>query len=239
MNKKNLLGIALCNFLGVVLFGSWYFTKTQGLWLEIDKAIFYYFNTLLATSKSFMYFVAAVNLRAFDLVAFVAMLAILYSYYRKANVEGKRWLFCVGVAMLVSAIVVKQFDKMLEFDRMSASRYFDALYHNVNFVSQMSGWPAKDASASSFPGDHGMMLLIFCVYMWKYVDFQAFCKGLVVFVVFSLPRIMSGAHWFSDIFVGSLSFVLVILSWLVLSPASDKFLNWLEPKIPLKYFVKK
>ena len=61
---------------------------------------------MLTTSKAFMYFVAFINLRAFDIVAFVAMLAIFYSYYRKSNVEGKRWLFCVGVAMLVSAIVM-------------------------------------------------------------------------------------------------------------------------------------
>ena len=239
VKQGNLKWIIICNILGVLLFGSWFITQYQGLWFEIDKAIFYTFNEQLTLSKTFMYFVAFVNLRAFDLVAFAAMLGIFYSYYCKANVEGKRWLFCVGIAMLLSAIVMKQFDRMLDIDRDSASILLDQLYHNVNFVSELSGWPAKDSSGSSFPGDHGMMLLIFVAYMWKYIGRAAFFKALAVFVVFSFPRIMSGAHWFSDIYVGSLSFALIILSWILLSPAADICIEWLEKKIPLRYFLYK
>lgn len=243
MDRKKLYSIILCNILGVLLLCSWFACTPgavyHGLWLTLDKEIFYFFNELLVRSKAFMYFVAVVNLRAFDVVAFVAMLAIYYSYYRKSNVEGKRWLFCIGVAMLVSAIIVKQFDKLLPIDRMSASAYFDQLYHNVNWVSQLSGWPAKDRSGSSFPGDHGMMLLIFAVYMWKYIGKDAFVKALAVFIIFSLPRIMGGAHWFTDVFVGSVSFVLLVLSWILLTPLSDIFISWLEKKLPLRWFVKK
>jgi len=59
-----------------------------------------------------------------------------------------------------------------------------------------------------------------------------------VFLVFSLPRIMSGAHWFTDVAVGSISIVLVVLSWVLLTPLSDKVIAWLEPKLPLKLFEK-
>lgn len=239
MKQENLKWIIICNILGVVLFSSWYITQFSGFWFEIDKAIFYFFNEQLTLSRTFMYFVAFVNLRAFDIVAFVAMLGIFYSYYRKSNVEGKRWLFCIGVTMLLSAIVMKQFDRLLTIDRVSASVYFEQLYHNVNFVSQLSGWPAKDRSASSFPGDHGMMLLIFVAFMWKYMGKTAFYKALAVFVIFSLPRIMGGAHWFTDVFVGSLSFALVILSWILLSPAADIVIDWLEKRVPLRYFLHK
>ncbi len=243
MKKKNLLWIILCNIVGALLLGSWLASSPangyHGPWLALDKSVFYFFNQLLVQSKAFMYFVAVVNLRAFDVVAFVAMLAIFYSYYRKSNVEGKRWLFCIGVAMLVSAVVIKQFDRLLPIDRVSASIYFDQLYHNVNWLSQLSGIAAKDKSASSFPGDHGMMLLIFSVYMWKYIGRAAFCKALAVFVIFSLPRIMGGAHWFTDVYVGSVSFVLLVLSWILLTPVADMFINWLEPKLPLRFFIRK
>ena len=243
MDRKKLYWIILCNILGALLLGTWFACtpggEYHGLWLTLDKNIFYFFNQLLTQSKAFMYLVAVVNLRAFDVVAFVAMLAIYYSYYRKSNVEGKRWLFCIGVAMLVSAVIIKQFDKLLPIDRMSASAYFDQLYHNVNWVSQLSGLPAKDKAGSSFPGDHGMMLLIFAVYMWKYLGKSAFVKALAVFVIFSLPRIMGGAHWFTDVYVGSVSFVLIVLSWILLTPLADMFISWLEPKVPLKFFVKK
>ncbi len=243
MKKKNLVWIILCNIAGALLLGSWLASSPvasyHGPWLALDKSIFYFFNQLLVESKSFMYFTAVVNLRAFDVIAFIAMLGIYYSYYRKSNVEGKRWLFCIGIAMLVSAVVIKQFDKLLPIDRASASIYFDQLYHNVNWLSQLSGLAAKDKSASSFPGDHGMMLLIFSVYMWKYIGKDAFAKALAVFVIFSLPRIMGGAHWFTDVYVGSVSFVLFVLSWILLTPVADRFISWLEPKIPLRFFVRK
>ena len=51
-----------------------------------------------------------------------------------------------------------------------------------------------------------MMLLIFAVYMWKYIGKDAFIKAMAVFIIFSLPRIMGGAHWVTDVFVGSVSF---------------------------------
>lgn len=243
MKKNNLIWIIICNILGALLLGSWLAsTPTAGYhgpWLALDQSVFYFFNQKLAQGTAFTYFTAFVNLCAFDVVAFVAMLAIFYSYYRKSNVEGKRWLFCIGVAMLVSAVIIKQFDKLLPIDRASASVYFDQLYHNVNWVSQLSGWPAKDRSGSSFPGDHGMMLLIFAVYMWKYIGKDAFIKAMAVFIIFSLPRIMGGAHWFTDVFVGSVSFVLLVLSWILLTPLSDIFIGWLEKKLPLRWFVKK
>lgn len=243
MKRANIYRLLVCNVLGVLLLGSWLLSRPlgdyQGLWRLLDQSCFYFFNQLVGQSKVFLYFVALVNLRAFDIIAFVAMLAIYYSYYRKANVEGKRWLFCVGVAMLVSAVIVKQFDKLLPIDRVSASVFFDQLYHNVNWISQLSGLPAKERAASSFPGDHGMMLLIFAVYMWRYISRSAFLKALAVFIIFSLPRIMGGAHWFTDVYVGSVSFVLIVVSWLVLTPAADIFLRWLEPKLPLRWFIVK
>ena len=72
MKQENLKWIIICNILGVLLFGSWYIPQFSGFWFEVDKAIFYCFNQMLTTSKAFMYFVAFINLRAFDIVAFVA-----------------------------------------------------------------------------------------------------------------------------------------------------------------------
>ena len=78
MKKKNLQWIIICNILGVVLFFSWYITHLSGFWFEIDKAIFYTFNQMLTTSKAFMYFVAFINLRAFDIVAFENFIEVFF-----------------------------------------------------------------------------------------------------------------------------------------------------------------
>ncbi len=237
--KTKIYQALLCTVAGLLLFGSWYLDPYSGFWFALDKKIFYFFNSLLTANKTFMYFVAAVNLRIFDIVSLAAMAFIMYGYYKNANVEGKRWLFCVGATMLLSAVLIKQLDFLIPADRVSASVYFNNLEHNVNFVSQLSGWPAKDRSSGSFPGDHGIMLMIFACFMWKYLGRRAFAKALVVLVVFSLPRIMSGAHWFTDIAVGSLSVVLVGLSWILLSPFADRVTGLLEKYVPLRWFLLK
>lgn len=48
-----------------------------------------------------------------------------------------------------------------------------------------------------------MMLLIFTFYMLRYFGKKAFAASLLVVIVFSMPRIMSGAHWLTDVVVGS------------------------------------
>ena len=57
---------------------------------------------------------------------------------------------------------------MLGFERPSATKFFTLQGVPVLRVSELTGWPAKDWSSTSFPGDHGMMLLIFTFYMLRY-----------------------------------------------------------------------
>lgn len=230
--------ILLLNAVGFLLLASWYWTAFEGFWFELDRTVFYFFNRLIGTGGFFCYFVAVTNLRPFDLVSFAAMLTIFYSHYRNTNVEGKRWLAAIGVAMLLSAFILKRVDDLVSWSRISASLYFDDLNGDVNFVSGLTGLPAKDISFTSFPGDHAMMLLIFCAYMRRYLGTGPFWQGVAVFTVFSLPRIMSGAHWLSDVAVGSLSFALIVLSWLVLTPLADIVISWLERKLPLSWFIR-
>ncbi len=234
MKLKNLIKILALNVLGTALLLSWYLPENHGFWFAIDKYIFYFFNDLLPVNKVYMYFVAFINLRFFDIVDFLFMLLIFYSIYRKMDAEGRRYMFCMGLTMLISAIIVKQFDNSLSIDRASPTAFFS----DANRVSILSGWPAKDKSATSFPGDHGMMLLIFSSFMLRYFGRKPFLQSLLVFIVFSLPRIMGGAHWFTDLAVGAVSVILIVMSWILLTPFSDRIIKWLESKVPLKYFGK-
>ena len=80
MKKNNLIWITICNILGALLLGSSLASTPtaayHGPWLALDQSVFYFFNQKLAQGTAFTYFTAFVNLRAFDVVAFVAMLAI-------------------------------------------------------------------------------------------------------------------------------------------------------------------
>ncbi|MGV3345886.1 phosphatase PAP2 family protein [Enterobacteriaceae bacterium LUAb1] len=223
--------IIFCNILGIALFLSWYLPENHGFWYPIDKGIFFWFNSHIVTSKVLLWVVAITNYRAFDGISLIAMGALYYYYWRKESPPGRRRMLVIGITMLLTAVVLNQLAHQLPVRHPSPTLFFE----HVNRVAELTGIQAKDASANSFPGDHGMMLMIFACVMWRYFGLRAFIMSLIIVFVFSLPRVMIGAHWFTDIAVGSLSVVLTGNSWWLLSPASDRFINWLNRTLPGPY----
>jgi membrane-associated phospholipid phosphatase len=59
--------------------------------------------------------------------------------------------------------------------------------------------------------------------------------ALIIFVVFAFPRVMIGAHWFSDIAVGSLTAVLIGAPWVLMTPLSDKLIAFFDRYFPAEY----
>ncbi|GKW09880.1 MULTISPECIES: phosphatase PAP2 family protein [Pectobacterium] len=233
MSFARLSSILVLNVLGIGLFLSWYLPENHGFWLTLDSHIFFYFNRLLVDSPTFLHLVAITNNRAFDGCALIAMGLLYLSFYVKATPVERRRLLIIGFIMLLTAVVLNQAGHLLPVQHASPTLYFS----DINRVSDLTGIPTKDASSDSFPGDHGMMLMIFAAFMLRYFTRTAFAIGLTIMVVFSLPRIMIGAHWFTDIAVGSLSVVLVGLSWWLLTPASDAAIALLNRLLPKKSTV--
>ncbi|MDY4379611.1 phosphatase PAP2 family protein [Pectobacterium brasiliense] len=233
MSFARFSSILVLNVLGIGLFLSWYLPENHGFWLTLDSHIFFYFNRLLVDSPTFLHLIAITNNRAFDGCALVAMGLLYLSFYLKATSTERRRLLILGFIMLLTAVVLNQAGHLLPVQHASPTIYFS----DVNRVSDLTGIPTKDASSDSFPGDHGMMLMIFAAFMLRYFSRTAFAIGLAIMVIFSLPRIMIGAHWFTDIAVGSLSVVLVGLSWWLLTPASDAAISLLNRLLPKKSTV--
>lgn len=228
MSKRNLLLILLLNSVGIILFFSWYLPMNHGFWFVIDKNTFFYFNQHLVTSPVFLKLVALTNNRAFDGCSLLAMGLLYLSLYVARDSNGRRHMLTIGVVMLLTALVLNQLGHALPVQHASPTLYFDG----INRVSELTGFPTKDSSSDSFPGDHGMMLMVFSAFMLRYFGGKAFAISLLITVVFSLPRVMIGAHWLTDIIVGSLSIVLVGLSWWLLTPASDLLIEAIERRLP-------
>ncbi|MBJ7220450.1 MULTISPECIES: phosphatase PAP2 family protein [unclassified Brenneria] len=235
MSRRNIPAILLLNILGIGLFLSWYLPPNHGFWFRLDSHIFFYFNHQLTQSPLFLKWVALTNLRAFDGCALIVMGLLYLSFYLKAAPPERRRLLIIGIVMLFTALVLNQLGHLLPVQHASPTLYFS----DINRVADLTDIPAKDASKDSFPGDHGMMLMVFAAFMLRYFTRSAFAASVAIAVVFALPRIMIGAHWFSDIAVGSLSVVLVGLSWWLLTPASDALINLLQCCLPGKYSLRK
>ena len=231
MTRRNLPLIILFNLLGVALFLSWFLPANHGGWFTLDSAIFFFFNRHLATDPAFLHLVAITNNRAFDVISLLAMGLLYLYFYLKQDAAGRRRLVITGVVMLLTAVVLNQLGHLLPVKHPSPTLTFDNIYR----VSELTGIPTKDASSDSFPGDHGMMLIIFSCFMLRYFGRRAFAVALLITLIFSLPRVMIGAHWFTDIAVGSLSVVLVGASWVLMTPCSDWIIERLNRLLPGKH----
>ena len=192
--------------MGLALFLSWYIPAGHGFWSSLDTGVFRFFNHKLVESPLFLWVVAITNNRAFDGCSLLAMGALMLHFWLKETSEGRRRIVAIGLVML----------------------------DNIYRVSELLHIPTKDASKDSFPGDHGMMLLIFSAFMLRYFGKVAGIIGLIIAVVFAFPRVMIGAHWLTDIVVGSMTVVLIGLPWWLMTPLSDRlvslFVNYLPGK---------
>lgn len=227
--KTRLPLILLLNIAGLALFMSWYLPVNHGFWFPVDSGIFHFFNQGLADSHAYVWFLAITNNRAFDGCSLLAMGCLMLSFWLKADNSGRRQIVIIGLVMLLSAVIVNQLAQhLMPVKRASPSLFFPNVYR----VSDLLHISTKDASKDSFPGDHGMMLLIFATFMWRYFGRKAFIIALIIFVVFAFPRVMIGAHWFTDIAVGSLTAILIGTPWILLTPLSDKTIALFDRFLP-------
>ncbi|SUH14716.1 Inner membrane protein yeiU [Salmonella enterica subsp. enterica] len=153
----------------------------------------------------------------------------MLSFWLKENASGRRRIVIIGLVMLLTAVVLNQLGQaLIPVKRASPTLSFEHIYR----VSELLHIPTKDASKDSFPGDHGMMLLIFSAFMLRYFGKTAGIIALIIFVVFAFPRVMIGAHWFTDIVVGSLTVILIGLPWWLMTPLSDRAIALFENYLP-------
>ncbi|HAT8013504.1 phosphatase PAP2 family protein [Citrobacter rodentium] len=227
--KTRLSQILLLNVAGLTLFMSWYLPANHGFWFPLDSGIFHFFNQQLVESRAFLWLIALTNNRAFDACSLLAMGCLMLSFWLKETPAGRRRIVIIGVVMLLTAVILNQLGQaLLPVKRASPTLSFGDIYR----VSELLHIPTKDASKDSFPGDHGMMLLIFAAFMLRYFGKKAGFIGLIIAVVFAFPRVMIGAHWLTDIVVGSLTVVLIGLPWCLMTPLSDRLIVLFENYLP-------
>ncbi|HSH48378.1 MAG TPA: phosphatase PAP2 family protein [Halomonas sp.] len=209
----------LLNALGLGLIFSWALPSFT-LWPYLDDSVFWLFNrTISADHPRWTTLLAAMNNRFYDAVVMLGMLTLMASAcYRDPRGGWPRWLG-IGVTMLLTAGVTALLVRYLvTYTHPSPT----LLYPDASRVSQFVDFATKDQAGSSFPGDHGIMAMIFAGFMLSFGDRITRIASLAIATLAAAPRIMVGAHWLSDILVGSLSIVLLILPWALCTPLARR-----------------
>ena len=247
MTKKKWAILGLCNLLAALIFFSWLNTQTvvkeadgdkrlqfkeeTSFWKRTDTAIFKALNGQLKDNKSSQMFWAHSNRRIFDLVSAFSMILIYTIFILKGNAEEKFERIKFGLYMSLSMLIALGFVQVLHaiFDvgRLSPTKVpVEGAIRLSKF--EYIDFELKDASKTSFPGDHSAVLFMIATFISFYAKKFYALAAIIVALIFVMPRIVGGGHWFTDIFVGGGALTLITASWALITPLKEKVMGRLN-----------
>jgi membrane-associated phospholipid phosphatase len=200
-------------------FASWLAPATRELWDVLDNAIFFSFNGSLASGKTWQGFWAIANWRPFDIISASLILIIGFSWIYSLKKES-RLSALSGLAVLLFVILATRFSTafvlyLTDFQRYSPSITLTPSYR----LSELITWiDAKDYHKDCFPGDHGYVVITCISFFFLQAGKRWGLLSLVLFSPFMVPRLVSGAHWATDIIIGSGTMALISLPLLFATP---------------------
>lgn len=211
-----------------LIFATWMLPLTAAIWDAVDESVFYALNGTLAWSPKWQWTMAMANHRIFDVIVAICYVALCAGYIFESG--GKRALRRTAelTALILLLIVVRYILgtalDLLDYKRSSPSRVLEPALLLSELVPELA---AKDGSRYSFPGDHALVALFASLYFYSRAPRRFVLPVTLLLVGACLPRLFSGAHWLSDIMVGS--FLFASLAWFTAD--STRVFDWLAGRL--------
>lgn len=207
-------------------FAAMFFTPLNDIVLNIDRQISLWINPTLAEKNLWTMFWGAMNKTVERYISISIMLIIAITFI--CHSKDKRLAASLVTSMILYlelATIIKFFIiKTFEVNRLSPSNVIE----NYNLLSKLlNDRTIKDGSGSSFPGDHALVLFFIAFYSGYF--YPKFLKVATWFfaLFFVVPRVVSGAHWVSDI-IGTMAISFFYTNLIVLTPIHDKTVSLIK-----------
>lgn len=231
--KWNLGRLALCNLLALGLLCFWLWPTGQQLCVIFDEWLFHLLNNPLASNAAWLHVWAVASLRPFDAVVGVILLMLLIrgDWLFKA-VEVRQAFFGFLAILLLLLFVRVLFSKLaalMGWQHSSPSMVIHgAVQMSEYFPHLEKSWELKDRSSQSFPGDHASVLLIWGLFMSQFARRAGqFVVIWALALLFMMPRLVAGAHWGQDDYIGGVLLALLALGWGYYTPFAAKVSQFL------------
>lgn len=217
-------GLITCNLLALALLASWGWAPARLLWDRFDLEVFHLLNASLASDGAWAHVWGVCNMRPVDLGFGLIMLGILVKgnfIFTAAQVRQALYAFLAVLVLLllIRAGPLNELVKAMHWQRASPSLTVDgAIRLTALFPDWARDWHMKDSSGRSFPGDHASVLLLWAIFLSPFA--RGWRRWLVwgLALLFMLPRLVSGAHWLSDVLVGGVFLGLIAIGWGLYTP---------------------
>lgn len=223
-HSYKLRSLFLLQALLALLLTSLLWPKAAVYWQKLDVAFFKLINQSLLDRPWWQMFWAAANHKYADWVEDFCIFGFFALWIKKSPVSLRKmrmgqFLFCIlyvsFILFFVNRILFRNF---LHISRLSPS----LIVENSVMLSQKISWmKIKDMSHTSFPGDHATTALLFSA---SFSYLAGWRLGIVAWIYASflcMPRLITGAHWLSDVIVGSGGIVLFFLSIAFCTPLAN------------------
>lgn len=214
----------LSHLLIALLLLSFFIPLSASWWAKIDLSCFQFLNTPLKHNETLRVIWALANHRLADWLEDLCILTFyIVAIYKTAKhsrlKKGLQFFFCLLLTALTILLINRLFCRdFLRLRRASPTLVIDSATYLSDFISWI---PVKVHSGKSFPGDHATVALLFaCTYAYL-VRGKLAIFALLYAMLLCIPRLAVGAHWLSDIVVGSGSIVLFSISWAFFTPFAD------------------
>lgn len=220
-----------CYFIACLLVLSFMYSPTHFLWEKFDVYSFKFLNDFLRGPYWVQIFWALANHKKADIVEdFVFLgffiLGIIAAPSKEKLHRIAQLLFCI---LVIGGIIyfanMRLFRKNLHLFRKSPSLVVTPCVRLSQNLPQLT---IKDETLSSFPGDHATCLIAFAFLYTYFVGIKLGKYAYLYSLFRCLPRLVVGAHWVSDILVGSLGVALFCLSWVICTPLQGWLIHHIE-----------
>ncbi len=225
MQQKQRIGyplpFVLCHLFALLIYGSWLFEPTRALWDALDIRLFYLLNGTLEQGEKWRLFWAAANTKTADILTGLVMILFFFLFIfsgpKSLRIERLSMFGIMSGMILLSQDggLVNLYEKIIAVERASPSLVLEPVYRLSELVPQIK---AKDAAQNSFPGDHGIVIMIWAGSVWFFASWRWGLAATLIGVLILLPRMVAGAHWLSDNLVGSSLLVLLMVAWILCTP---------------------
>lgn len=222
--KWNVKKFLLCNLVALALLLVWIWPAGHAAFTQFDEWFFYLLNRPLEQSKVWLWIWTVASMRPFDIVVGLILLVLLIKgdwVFRAAQTRAALIGFVLTLILLL--IIRTVFSKIIDHTSLqhdSASMVLpDAIKLSDIFPTLEDKWQLKDRSSQSFPGDHASVLLIWAMFMTVFS--RTVGQRAIIWVLallFMMPRLVAGAHWGQDDYIGGVMIALLALAWSCYTP---------------------
>ncbi len=196
------------------------------LWQSIDLHFFRWANSLLSSNGAKTFWALGNH----DLTDFVEdfiflgfYLAGLFTIPKKdRRLRLMQYILCIVLTALTIILINRVLCRdILHLKRESPSYVLD---DGIRLTD------VKVNSTKSFPGDHATTVLMFALSYAYYSGWRLGLPAILYALLRCMPRLVVGAHWLSDVAIGSGCIVLFSMSLLAFTPLGQRLPLWLASK---------